>query len=47
VEEVAAARGEGVAVTVVTADRGLRSRVEALGATVVGPRRLEAAVAGE
>ncbi|HEY2429896.1 MAG TPA: NYN domain-containing protein [Acidimicrobiales bacterium] len=47
VEEVATARGEGVAVTVVTADRGLRSRVEALGATVVGPRRLEAAVAGE
>lgn len=34
---VAAARGEGGAVTVVTADRGLRERVAALGATTVGP----------
>ncbi len=38
VERVAAARAEGAdPVTVVTADRGLRERVAALGATSVGP----------
>ncbi|WP_067813748.1 hypothetical protein [Nocardia inohanensis] len=37
VEVVAAATGP---VTVVTADRGLRTRVEALGATTAGPRWL-------
>ncbi|MEC3953632.1 NYN domain-containing protein [Nocardia sp. CDC153] len=35
--DVVAAGVERGAVTVVTADRGLRSRVEALGATTVGP----------
>ena len=36
--EVATTRaGEGWDVTVVTADRGLQARVEAVGATVVGP----------
>jgi hypothetical protein len=33
-------RGETGDVVVVTADRGLRERVEALGATVIGPRSL-------
>src|SRR5579872_7130991 len=42
VEEVAAALGP---VVVVTSDRALRARVEALGATAVGPGRLDA-VAG-
>jgi hypothetical protein len=36
----AAAADEGRPVTVVTADRGLRERVVALGAEVVGPRTL-------
>lgn len=34
---VAGVRAAGDAVTLVTADRGLRARVEALGAEVVGP----------
>ncbi len=37
---VVGASVESAAVTVVTADRGLRARVEALGASVVGPRWL-------
>ncbi|MBF6338258.1 NYN domain-containing protein [Nocardia abscessus] len=42
VEVVAAARAEDGrrSITVVTADRGLRDRVAALGAEVVGPSRL-------
>ncbi|MGN2641282.1 hypothetical protein ACTD5D_34975 [Nocardia takedensis] len=36
----AAARSGRAAITVVTADRGLRARVEALGAETVGPRWL-------
>lgn len=40
VQVVDQAVAEGEAVTVVTADRGLRERVEALGASVVGPRSL-------
>jgi predicted RNA-binding protein with PIN domain len=43
VEEVAAGAGRGP-VTVVTADRGLRARVTAVGAATVGPRQLEAAL---
>ncbi|WP_216896884.1 NYN domain-containing protein [Nocardia alni] len=37
---VVAASVESDAITVVTADRGLRARVEELGASVVGPRWL-------
>lgn len=40
VETVAGRREAGRPVVVVTADRGLRARVEALGAQVVGPRTL-------
>jgi len=40
VATVAARVGDGRPVRVVTADRGLRSRVEALGAAVLGPRTL-------
>ncbi|MEU1961555.1 NYN domain-containing protein [Nocardia sp. NPDC019304] len=42
VDVVAAARAQdgGRPITVVTADRGLRERVAAFGAQVVGPRRL-------
>ena len=36
--EVVRAAGDGRSRLVVTADRGLRDRVEALGASVVGPR---------
>lgn len=36
----AAAQHSGRSITVVTADRGLRDRVEALGAATVGPRWL-------
>ncbi|MTE17160.1 hypothetical protein GLP40_31035 [Nocardia sp. CT2-14] len=42
--EVVAAAVAGGAVTVVTADRGLRARVEALGATTVGPSWLRNAL---
>lgn len=37
VDEVASLVAEGMAATVVTADRGLRERISALGAQVVGP----------
>ena len=37
VEEARTRSGDGWEVTVVTADRGLRARVEAAGATTVGP----------
>jgi hypothetical protein len=40
VVRAAAAEDSGRAITVVTADRGLRDRVEALGASTVGPRWL-------
>jgi hypothetical protein len=39
--DLVAATAPGRPVTVVTADRGLRTRVSALGATTVGPRALQ------
>jgi predicted RNA-binding protein with PIN domain len=47
VEEVAEARAAGHPVVVVTADRGLRDRVTALGARCVGPHQLQRAVSGQ
>jgi rRNA-processing protein FCF1 len=40
VVRAAVTEDSGRAITVVTADRGLRERVEALGASTVGPRWL-------
>ncbi|PBC40165.1 hypothetical protein CJ179_32445 [Rhodococcus sp. ACS1] len=47
VDVVAAEKDGDRAITVVTADRGLRARVEALGAVTVGPRWLFARIDGE
>ncbi|MFC9359643.1 NYN domain-containing protein [Rhodococcus sp. NPDC057014] len=47
VDVVAAEKDGDRPITVVTADRGLRARVEALGAVTVGPRWLLALVAAE
>jgi hypothetical protein len=44
VEEVRARRMAGAAVDVVTADRGLRERVAAVGASVIGPAWLQSRI---